>query len=54
MEQKSVRMTNKLKEQMQYLLELAEGSADQYMFDDEIEDFDIQEVITEMWRRLKL
>jgi hypothetical protein len=49
-----MRMTKQLKEQMQYLLELAQGSADQYMWDDEIEDFDFDSVIQEMWNRLKL
>ena len=49
-----MRMTKQLKEQMAYLLDLAHGAADLYMWDDEIEDFDYTEVVMEMYRRLKL
>lgn len=49
-----MRMTKELKEQMDYLLNLACSSAANYMYDDEIEDFDYTAVINEMFRRLKL
>ena len=49
-----MRMNKELKKQMIYLLEMASSGAENFMSDDDINDFEYEAVINEMFSRLKL